>query len=296
MGNRNNGGAGRSSRSLTRSLMYVAFSRAVSASGLYLIGDFREPSPPDRNSSLQREYARQQQCQLLPVFRFLREPRQCQQLLFHNVQSLRAHLQLVTSDKVYMHSDLLLFAETWLCEDQSCEIPGFTMVASASRGSHGSSAVGACCYVSERLQSLVHGVMAGIQRFGRQSVSVAAATIRGTRFISMYASPGTRVEQITSTIAPYFSETSMHYVLACDINIDLRKNGEQQRQIQALLNNYNLRMTTPSDSYSTRAGTRIDYIFTTLSNTEAGAYTTVSKSFHYPLWLRFNFCDEVLLS
>ncbi|ORX65581.1 hypothetical protein DL89DRAFT_270817 [Linderina pennispora] len=282
MGNHNSGGAGRSSRSLTSSLMYVAFSRTVSGSGLYLIGDFREPSPPDRNSSLQREYARQQQCQLLPVFRFLREPCQCQQLLFHNVQSFRAHLQLVTSDKVYMHSDLLLFAETWLCEDQPCEIPGFTMVASASRGSHGSSAVGACCYVSERLQSLVHGVMAGIQRFGRQSVSAAVATIRGACFISMYASPGTRVEQINSTIAPYFSETSMRYVLAC--------------RCRHCLINYNLRMTTPSDSYSTRAGTRIDYTFTTLSNTEAGAYATVSKSFYYLLWLRFNFCDEALIS
>ena len=37
---------------MTRSEIYVACSRATKASGLYLIGDFVPPKPPERNDAV----------------------------------------------------------------------------------------------------------------------------------------------------------------------------------------------------------------------------------------------------
>lgn len=61
-------------RTLTRSVLYVACSRATSAAGLYLIGSsFRPPRQPNSSNYLAQELARHANVKLASVFAFLHE-------------------------------------------------------------------------------------------------------------------------------------------------------------------------------------------------------------------------------
>ncbi|KAI8085646.1 hypothetical protein BDF21DRAFT_397594 [Thamnidium elegans] len=51
------------------------------------------------------------------------------QLLFHNVQSLSAHIDQIVKDRVYLCSGILLLAETWFTSRQNISIPSFKEVA-----------------------------------------------------------------------------------------------------------------------------------------------------------------------
>lgn len=84
-------------RAMPRSLIYVACSKATSATGLYLIGTFRAPSPPKPTNPLSVELRRHTTARLRPVFSFLHEDRDLatRQLMFHNVQSLHAYIDVV---------------------------------------------------------------------------------------------------------------------------------------------------------------------------------------------------------
>ncbi|VDN22993.1 unnamed protein product [Gongylonema pulchrum] len=60
---------------MTCDLLYVALSRATSLSGLFIIGSFQPPRGPQNNDPLVAELRRQEQCVLLPKFKFLRSTR-----------------------------------------------------------------------------------------------------------------------------------------------------------------------------------------------------------------------------
>jgi hypothetical protein len=107
---------------LSRSLLYVACSRATSANGLTLIckdnmfvkpkGLFAEPE-----NELRKEIQERQPTVSLDLFyHHLLNRIEGQspyfQVISHNIQSLRRHIDQVVNDHVYLSSDLLLFNET----------------------------------------------------------------------------------------------------------------------------------------------------------------------------------------
>ncbi|KAI8327645.1 hypothetical protein EDC96DRAFT_549567 [Choanephora cucurbitarum] len=104
-----------SGKALNRSLLYVACPRATSASGLYLIA---------------------------------KSGNYTYQLVFHNVESLKAHVDQIINDKSYLVSDFLLFAETWANSQHIFSLPG---VKEASRTNvEGSTprANGSICFIN----------------------------------------------------------------------------------------------------------------------------------------------------
>lgn len=99
---------------MTRSLLYVACSRATTTNGLFIIGQFQAPQPPNPNDPISIELIRQESVPLYPCFQLLHEPLLMTfQLMFHNVQSIGRHLIRIVKDPAYLCSHILLFAETW---------------------------------------------------------------------------------------------------------------------------------------------------------------------------------------
>lgn len=94
----------------SRSSLYVACSRATSASGLYIISDksFQPTIPPKETDIISIELARLESVKLEPQFLDLHcDDSQYIQLISHNVQSIQAHLDQISNDKANLYSQIL---------------------------------------------------------------------------------------------------------------------------------------------------------------------------------------------
>ncbi|KAI8333246.1 hypothetical protein BD560DRAFT_414970 [Blakeslea trispora] len=139
-------------RSLSRSLLYVACSRATSL-GLYLIGyRFVAPQPPKNTDAIAIELTRQATVSLQTKFSNLYSSNtHAYQLMFHNVQSLNAHVDQLINDPAYMGSDFLLFAETRTTANQTIQIPGYHQVSRVDVEGNIPRANGSICFVKASL-------------------------------------------------------------------------------------------------------------------------------------------------
>lgn len=49
-------------------------------------------------------------------------------IIYHNVQSLHAHIEDVRNDTLMLQCDILCFVETWTLKEENYDIPGFTVM------------------------------------------------------------------------------------------------------------------------------------------------------------------------
>ena len=117
-------------KGMTRSELYVACSRATKASGLYLIGDFVPPKPPERNDAVAMMFKTMRSERMLKFSLEFPEESQGERFLvmFHNVQSLNKHILDVRSDKTFLSSSMISLVETWTKPTDSLEIEGFKII------------------------------------------------------------------------------------------------------------------------------------------------------------------------
>ncbi|XP_043472427.1 uncharacterized protein LOC122505072 [Leptopilina heterotoma] len=118
-------------QNVRRSMLYVACSRARTASGLFIViknGKFQAPSPPQNDNPVIVEMNRlESSSPLVPCYRFLRNvPNDIIQIIFHNVQSLCKHVDDIDSDPIIKASHVLFFVETWSCELHNFHLNGFS--------------------------------------------------------------------------------------------------------------------------------------------------------------------------
>lgn len=100
-------------KKMTRELLYVALSRATSLEGLYIIGNFPIPKPIPKSSHLRSEIKSWKKRSLKTKFQFLQNNSNSLQIIYHNVQSLPQHINLIKNDEVFTTSDILFLGETW---------------------------------------------------------------------------------------------------------------------------------------------------------------------------------------
>ncbi|KAG1110135.1 hypothetical protein G6F42_015430 [Rhizopus arrhizus] len=147
---------------LDRQLMYVACSRATASSGLRIVArnntfnTFQPLSRSNPTSPLRMELARQETDEIVPRFLSMTTSSYPDSILVlsHNIQSLRAHLDQVSSDLVYNSASVLLFSETWTVHNspETFQLPGFELVSRSENVQRAApSATGACCYVNENM-------------------------------------------------------------------------------------------------------------------------------------------------
>ena len=117
-------------KGMTRSEIYVACSRATKASGLYLIGDFVPPKPPESKDAVAMMFKTMRSERMIKFSLDFPEESQGERffVMFHNVQSLNKHFLDVKSDKTFLSASMISLVETWTKPTDSLEIEGFKIV------------------------------------------------------------------------------------------------------------------------------------------------------------------------
>jgi hypothetical protein len=254
---------------------------------LALVDRFKAPKAPSPQDELYLELRRQDTIQLATKFAWLHSPRNGQmQLMFHNIQSLEGHLDLVRSDNIYLKSDILLFVETWSKHYKEYPVTGFTMASRADCDGNLSKAMGSCCYVADHLRGDIGISGSTTNRQNGSVVSVSWVTVSGILIASIYACPSTNVSMIIETLDPIIT-VLLKKIFVGDFNVNtLVPNRQSQELVQFFFDN-NMTSAIPSTLPTTAFNTQIDNIFTSFPIISSGHYFSISPSPHIPLYLRF---------
>ncbi|GIY55114.1 ATP-dependent DNA helicase [Caerostris extrusa] len=96
---------------------------------VYILNDYYPPAPAKEDDPLTKELKRLESTASDPIFAFLhkREENYSYHFMYHNIQSLPAHHEDLSSDQSFMHSDLLLLAETWTIRSDRFEFQDFKL-------------------------------------------------------------------------------------------------------------------------------------------------------------------------
>ncbi|KAG2193629.1 hypothetical protein INT47_007461 [Mucor saturninus] len=246
---------------MSRSLIYVACSRATTASGL-----------------------RQKTIVLNPVFRGLTEKKSFQ-ILSRNVQSLQDHFNQIVNDPVYISSDVILLNETWTLCDDCFDIPGFKMVSSANCLGTVRKPLGSRCYISDKLGNNYASQLELFIGDNNSSVSVSFVTVDSSLYCSIYASPRTSQQLLLETLNFVVDQDYDYIVIAGDFNVNFNEESSKKSAILNLLEQKGLKSSLPSTVISTtKQKTLIDNIFNNKEILDSGTYISFT-SYHEPLWL-----------
>ncbi|OAD76139.1 hypothetical protein PHYBLDRAFT_166110 [Phycomyces blakesleeanus NRRL 1555(-)] len=219
-------------------------------------------------------------------------------LISHNVQSLRAHINQITSDQVYLTSDIILCNETWtLPNNEEYDIPNFTMISRIDSHSTNARVSGSCCYIRSSLlpstnnsndDSLVYTTSSRmfIDEAGG-STSISLFILSSSLYCSIYVSPLCQLNTLTEALEFVVSHTYMHITIAGDFNVAFTKESIKKTTLLQFMNNRNMTTTLPNTIQSTTSqNTLIDNIFSTMPVLDSGRYISLT-SYHSPLWAKF---------
>ncbi|EPB86567.1 hypothetical protein HMPREF1544_06641 [Mucor circinelloides 1006PhL] len=226
---------------LDRQLMYVACTRATASSGLRIVASnntfntFQPLSRSNPTSPLRMELARQETDETI-VPRFLSMTTSSYPdsilVLSHNIiQSLRAHLDQVSSDLVYNSASVLLFSETWTVHNspEAFQLPGFELVSRSDNVQRAApSAAGASCsYVNENMlgqrESMTTDLIFRVE--GSRSISVALVNVNSKLFASVYTSPNAPIALIMESLRFIVQHPRTSLFIGGDFNVDFGPNA-----------------------------------------------------------------------
>ncbi|MEG1463193.1 MAG: ATP-binding domain-containing protein, partial [Anaerorhabdus sp.] len=196
------------SRKLSRSLLYVACSRATTADGLTIVCKNNKFVPPvslfQNDSSLRREIERQSTAKLELSFEHLLirdTSRFTCQIISHNVQSLRAHINQIRKDNVYLSSNIIMLQETWtLDNNEDYTIDGFYMISRIDAPGSQPKPVGSCIYIRNEMLSQITCTGSKLFQQGSDSVSIAFIVFSNDLYCSLYATPNCSSELILESL------------------------------------------------------------------------------------------------
>lgn len=275
------------SKSMDRSLLYVALSRATTLAGLFLIGNFKKPFkppvnyPPDVEMKRLRMYST-----VCPKFEWMHnvDSSKCIQLISHNVQSMRKHHKSITGNGVYMNSSILMLQETWALTHEKLEISGFYEIVRNPLSGR-PSARGTMLYCKNPSCFNVTAEKS-ISTFStnHQNIDITLCNIDDLKIINLYKSPRSSFEFLKTTLSEIDGLFDSRNVIICgDFNIDLKKtNGLEEH----LLNEYGLKLFSPKAS-TTDGNTTIDAVFGKLQ--DYNIYVSIFESYfsyHKPIVVR----------
>lgn len=283
---------GTTNNKLTRSMMYVACSRATQAQGLYIKSNsgFTPTAPPALDDPLVIECQRHNEVKLMPPFQFLRNSHGCVQMLVHNVQSLKPKLDGIRKDAVYCNSQLLLFVETWTTVNMTPDIDGFTVISRVDVEGYVPKPYGNVVYIKPELLSTLGSVIA-IEKLIRTptngNISIAGFDSDSLLLLSVYISPTAEIDVAIESIESLLvHNTAKRIILAGDFNYDFKIS--RVTNFTNMLARFNLKSTLPLNfSSTTKHGTFIDNIFCNFPFSKSGRYISYTKSHHDPLYALF---------
>ncbi|KAK3928382.1 ATP-dependent DNA helicase [Frankliniella fusca] len=206
-------------------------------------------------------------------------------VIFHNVQSLPKHINLIRNDKNFTSTDVMIFGETWVTSRDYLIINDFKLLIHTPHETN-RRPQGVAIYIKEHLMPHVTNLHSEIFVNSKYKIDVAYFTIFNYTIIGLYAKPHTPLS-LWEEFFTYTQALKKHHIfIVGDFNInslDKKKFAPFTRLLSSIqVSLLNKGMNT------SMAGKAIDWILCDTKCT-VGKYASFF-SFHDPIWA----CKQII--
>ena len=289
-------------------LVYVALSRVTSLDGLYLTTSKNSEdsfkflhgkgcnSPAMRELRDERKRARQHPLRTIgdELREIIEHSGEASTVFSINVQSLKAHHLDISTDNILTSVDYLALSETWIDDNSSVEIEGYTCIVQSKRDGARSGGVAiyqkttsstmAVPYTLELVSEERDEQFGVADKYG--DICAAEVAVMGIEvlLVSMYIAPKTTTNQKKWFLARKLLQTSekgMPMVVTGDFNLDVSK-PDCSEFLEFMRENFGLKLANDVRKTTTKNGTVLDLTF--IRNMTAEVTRFVSYfSYHRPI-------------
>ena len=272
-------------KGMTRSELYVACSRATKANGLYLIGDFVPPKPPERNDAVAMMFKTMRSERMLKFSLEFPEESEGKRffVMFHNVQSLNKHILDIRSDKTFLSASMIGLVETWTKPGDSLEIEGFKIIHRRDCNDT-RKPFGQITYLKNDLK--YENIAERCEYSGKDHIEYCSIKIDDICIISVYNSPNSSFDVLKRHINEVISISKRFcedIIVVGDFNINLKI--KTNHKFIEYMESFGLTLINKLNKSSTNAKTQIDYCFTNMNDLKSDYFESLT-SFHKPIWIR----------
>ncbi|CAF1352277.1 unnamed protein product [Rotaria sp. Silwood1] len=272
-------------KGMTRSELYVSCSRATKSSGLYLIGDFVPPKPPERNDAVATMFKSMRSERMLKFSLEFPEESQGERffVMFHNVQSLNKHILDIRSDKTLLCASMISLVETWTKPTDSLEIEGFKVIHRRDCNDT-RKPFGQITYLKNDLK--YENITERCEYSGKDHIEYCSIKIDDICIISVYNSPNSSFDVLKRHINEVISISKRFcedIIVVGDFNINLKI--KTNHKFIEYMESFGLTLINKLNKSSTNAKTQIDYCFTNMNDLKSDYFESLT-SFHKPIWIR----------
>ena len=271
-------------KAMTRSELYVACSRATKAEGLYLIGNFVPPKPPERNDAVTMMFKTMRSEKMLKFSLEFPEESRGENLfmMIHNVQSSNKHILDVRSDKTFSCASMISLVETLTKSADSLEIEAFKII-------HRRDCIdkrkpfGQTTYLKNDLK--YENITERCEYSEKDHIEYCSIKIDDICFISVYNSPNSSFDVLKRHLHEVISISKKFcedIVVVGDFNINLKIKANHK--FIEYMESFGLTLINKLNKSSTNAKTQIDYCFTNMANAKSDYFESLT-SFHKPIWI-----------
>ncbi|CAF4032542.1 unnamed protein product [Rotaria sp. Silwood2] len=272
-------------KGMTRSELYVACSRATKATGLYLIGDFVPPKPPERNDAVAMMFKTMRFEKMLKFSLEFPEESQGERffVMFHSVQSLNKHIMDIRSDKTFLCASMISLVETWTKPTDSLEIEGFKVIHRRDCNDT-RKPFGQITYLKNDLK--YENITERCEYSGKDHIEYCSIKIDDICIISVYNSPNSSFDVLKRHINEVISISKRFcedIIVVGDFNINLKI--KTNHKFIEYMESFGLTLINKLNKSSTNAKRQIDYCFTNVKDLKSDYFESLT-SFHKPIWIR----------
>jgi len=272
-------------KGMTRSELYVAFSRATKANGLFLIGEFVPPKPTEPNDAVATMFRTMRSERMLKFsLEFPEESREeTFSLMFHNVQSLNKHFQDIKFDKTFLSSSMISLVETWTKSIDSLELEGFKIIHRRDCNDV-RKPFGQITYIKDNLK--YENIIDKHEYSGKNHIEYSSIKIGEICIVSLYNSPNSSFDVLKQHVKEVItiSKTNCENIIVVgDFNINLKL--KTNFKFIEYMKSFGLSLNNTLNRDSTNAKTQIDYCFTNMKDIKSDYFESLT-SFHKPIWIR----------
>ena len=286
---------------MTRREAYVSCSRATSANGLEIIGQFIVPKEIPDNDKVKIELNRLRQIGFQFELKIVNDIKTIDdfQIIYFNIQSLNYKLELISNDFFFSNADLICLSEARLYIDSNYELNEFS-IASIINNSSKNRNLGSIIYINNKHKKKVTKINTTLKFAGSHYCLIESFLIEIStpiNLIVIYKSPkysnSSLFENISQIINEISAVNSFNKLLVGDFNINVKNYEDWNLATIKLTNqfmkNNQLHFSLPMNQSSTDLETQIDLCFSTISPIQCNYYESFPVfSYHKPIWLLLN--------
>ena len=284
---------------ITAELLYVAFSRAKSLNGLFLVGSiYKKIVKP--NKALLEELTRLNSEALLrlPLYECYKSG--LFTIFYHNVRTLNGRLNTIVNDPLYSQHNIIIFSESRIVDPSKLQFQEFKLQYSSINTSRSKSVTGGLICASREKTLVIKSKTQVQNKFKlpnlkrnknlQKNLELVLLKENGVYILTGYVSPGFELKIFRFLMKKMLAAipNNAKVVVIGDFNYDyLSENGKKVLERIFANSKFNLKSVLPSE-FTTIYNSQLDIIFTNLEIFNTGIYTTCFSD-HYPVYIQMPF-------